>query len=119
MEYIPKSPEHKFNGNVYILTSNYTYSAAQVFTEYCQTYGIAQIAGEPCGGYNEITGNSGKTELPFLTWYDFFVPYMAYIIDTDDEPYEYPEVDIPMEQPFEEWLCRENNNVERLVEIIK
>lgn len=44
---------------------------------------------------------------------------MAYIIDTDDKPYEYPEVDIPIEQPFDEWLRRENRNVERLIEIIK
>lgn len=43
---------------------------------------------------------------------------MAYIIDPTDEPYEYPEVDIPIVQPLEEWLQRENHNVERLIEII-
>lgn len=118
IEYVPQKRKYSFDGNIYILTSNYTYSAAQVFTEYCQTYGIAQIAGEHCGGYNEITGNSSRMELPLLGWYDFNIPYMAYIIDPTDEPYQYPEVDIPIVQPFEEWLQRENHNVERLIEII-
>ena len=118
IEYVPQKRKYRFDGNIYILTSNYTYSAAQVFTEYCQTYGIAQIAGEHCGGYNEITGNSSRTELPLLEWYDFNIPYMAHIIDPTDEPYQYPEVDIPIVQPFEEWLQRENHNVERLIEII-
>lgn len=33
-------------------------------------------------------------------------------------PYEYPEVDIPIERPFEEWIERKDGSLDRLIEII-
>lgn len=110
-------PKHRYEGRVYVLTSNYTYSAAQLFAAYCRKLGIGQTAGEHCGGYNEVTGNAARVELPASPWI-LNVPYMAHIVDPDDPPYEYPEVDIPIERPFEEWIERKDGSLDRLIEII-
>lgn len=118
MHYIPRKPKHSYDGHVYVLTSHRTYSAAQTFARYCQVLGIGRVAGQHSGGYNAVTGNAVAIKLPASPWMEFRVPYMETIVCTDDEPYTYPEVDIPIDHPFEEWLRRENNSLERLLEII-
>ncbi len=119
IRYIPGNPKHKYEGNVYVLTSHQTYSAGQIFARYCQTLGIGPVAGQHSGGYNEITGNAAAVTLPYLNWMEFKVPFSALIVCPDDRPYDYPSVDIPIEQPFEEWLRRENRSLERLMEMIR
>jgi C-terminal processing protease CtpA/Prc len=119
MQYIPQKPKHNYDGNVYILTSNATYSAAQIFARYCQALSIGPVAGQHCGGYNAVTGNTVTIKLPASPWMEFQVPYMENIVSVDDEPYAYPNVDIPIEHSFEEWLKRENNSLDRLLEIIE
>lgn len=48
-----------FKGNVYILTSQYTFSAAMDFTQYITDNNLGTVIGEPCGNspnsYGEIT----------------------------------------------------------------
>lgn len=119
IRYIPGNPKHKYEGNVYVLTSHQTYSAGQMFARYCQTLGIGPVAGQHCGGYNEITGNAVPIPLPATYWVEFKVPFSAVIVCPQDSLYDYPRVDIPIEQPFGEWLRRENRSLERLAEMIR
>lgn len=118
MRYVPQRPKHGYDGEVYVLTSHQTYSAAQMFACYCQVLGIGQVAGQHCGGYNAVTGNAARVELPVSRWMQFQVPFREEVISLDDEPYEYPKVDIPIEHPFEEWLYRENRSLDRLLQTI-
>jgi hypothetical protein len=119
--YIPSSPKHKYDGNVYLLTGPMTYSAAQVFTQYCQKLEVGPVAGEHSGGYTEITGgNTMQIPQPtHLQWLRLAVPFSATRIFENEDPYDYPPVDIPIEQPFEEWLEGENHNLDRLIELIR
>ena len=112
-------PTHGYDGEVYVLTSHQTYSAAQMFARYCQVLGIGKVAGQHCGGYNAVTGNAARVELPVSRWMQFQVPFREEVISPDDEPYAYPTVDIPIEHPFEEWLHRENRSLERLLRMIE
>ena len=119
MRYLPQRPTHGYDGEVYVLTSHQTYSAAQMFARYCQVLGIGKVAGQHCGGYNAVTGNAARVELPVSRWMQFQVPFREEVISPDDEPYAYPTVDIPIEHPFEEWLHRENRSLERLLRMIE
>lgn len=118
MQHVPGNPKHKFKGNIYILTGHQTYSAAQIFARHCQALGIP-IAGQHCGGYNDVTGNVSKVDLPSTRWVDFMIPFSAQTVCKDDAPYNYPTVDIPIDHPFDEWLKRENHSLDRLLEIIR
>lgn len=55
----PRYTDLLFNGNVYMLTSYYTFSSAMDFTQYITDNGLGTVIGEPCGnspnGYGEIT----------------------------------------------------------------
>ena len=112
--------QHGFRGNVYVLTGPLTYSASQMFARYCQTLGIGLTAGQHCGGYTEIsTGNTAKITLPRLSLLEFEVPFGVTRICKEDDPYDYPPVDIPIDHPFEEWLKRENHSLDRLIGMIR
>ena len=65
------------------------------------------------------SGNTVNVRLPSSAWMDFRIPYHEEVVSPDDAPYIYPEVDIPIEHPFEEWLRRENRSLDRLLEIIR
>lgn len=120
LQYVPDHPKHGFRGNVYVLTGPLTYSASQMFARYCQTLGIGLTAGQHCGGYTEIsTGNTAKITLPQLKQLEFDVPFGVTQICKEDDPYDYPPVDIPIDHPFEEWLKRENHSLNRLIDMIR
>ena len=119
MRYLPQRPTHGYDGEVYVLTSHQTYSAAQMFARYCQVLGVGKVAGQHCGGYNAVTGNAARVELPVSRWMQFQVPFREEVISPDDEPYAYPTMDIPIEHPFEVWLHRENRSLERLLRMIE
>ena len=119
LQYVPDHPKHGFRGNVYVLTGPLTYSASQMFARYCQVLGVGKVAGQHCGGYNAVTGNAARVELPVSRWMQFQVPFREEVISPDDEPYAYPTMDIPIEHPFEEWLHRENRSLERLLRMIE
>lgn len=120
LSYKPSDPKHKYSGNVYLLTGPMTYSAAQMFVQYCQKLDVGPVAGEHSGGYTEITwANTRPIPLPNQPWLTLAVPFGAIRISEDDSPYDYPSVDIPIEQSFEEWLDGENLNLNRLIEMIR
>ncbi len=80
MRYLPQRPTHGYDGEVYVLTSHQTYSAAQMFARYCQVLGIGKVAGQHCGGYNAVTGNAARVELPVSRWMQFQVPFREEVI---------------------------------------
>lgn len=55
----PRYSELLFDGNVYLLTSYFTFSSAMDFTQYIIDNGLGTVIGEPCGNspnsYGEIT----------------------------------------------------------------
>lgn len=116
---IANTPKHPYKGNVYVLTSNSTYSGGQLFSRYCQTLDIGVVAGQHCGGYNEITGNSVQITLPYKKFMDFRVPYVASMACKEDDPYAYPPVEIPIEYTFEEWFNHKSNSLDTLINIIR
>ena len=120
IEYLPPADQkYRFRGNVYLLTANLTYSAAQLFVQYFKNMDLGQTAGQPCGGYKVITGgNAYGYPLPRSGWMSFQVPFSTLKL-SKDEPYEYNTVDIPIDYPFSEWINGENNSRERLVEMIR
>jgi C-terminal processing protease CtpA/Prc len=48
--YTPTHPDLDFNGNIYLLTDNVVYSAAEAFCIFCKQTGFATIYGIPSGG---------------------------------------------------------------------
>jgi hypothetical protein len=119
LKYLPDNPKRRFKGNVYVLTSPITYSAGQMFAQYCQTLEIGLTAGQHSGGYRAITGgNLAKITMPLMSRFEFGVPFGMEKVEEGD-PYDYPEVDIPIDHPLDEWLKRENHSLERLIEIVK
>lgn len=121
MQYRPRPRKHGYRGNVYVLTSHLTYSAAQILTQYFQHLGIGRVAGQHCGGFMDVTsGNAPGIPLPLSSMMPFNVPVGKMALFTDREnSYRYPPVDIPIDHPFEEWLNRENRSVDRLIDMIR
>ncbi|MDR0954729.1 MAG: hypothetical protein LBM20_05040 [Rikenellaceae bacterium] len=121
LQYLPDNPKHGFRGKVYVLTSPITYSAGQMFAQYCQTLGIGLTAGQHSGGYRAITGgNLANITLPWVNWLEFGVPFSLEGLEkAEGELYEYPDVDLLIDHPFSEWLERENHSLERLVEMLR
>lgn len=60
----PKAVDKRFNGNVYVLISPVTYSAAIVFATTVQDNQMALLAGEPTGGFANQTAQGNLFNLP-------------------------------------------------------
>ena len=117
----PKTQKNKFTGNVYVLTSNYTYSAAQEFVQHFKLLGLGETAGEPCGGYYIITtGNADPIRLPYYSgWLRFMIPRGVNKTFYENGTYDYMPVDIPIEREFNEWLHGNDGSLNRLIEEIR
>ena len=57
VEKIKHYDEMLFNGNVYVLTSNRTFSSGTLFAEFIQDNGFGKVVGEPCGNMPEGYGD--------------------------------------------------------------
>ena len=114
---IKKKHKNKYKGNVYLLTSNYTYSAAQIFAQKFQRLNIGLVAGQPCGGYSVITsGNAYTKRLPFTGWIPLNIPISTH---NPGNIYEYETVDIPINQKFDDWLIGNDNTLNDFIKKIK
>lgn len=121
VQFTPNNPKNRYRGNVYLLTSNYTFSAGQMFAQYFQEFEIGKVAGRPQGGYSVITGgNADRVRLPI---YSSFMPLdIPTTLDKkylNINKYAYDTVDIKIERPFEEWLKDERKSLDKLIEIVK
>lgn len=122
LHYTPNQPKYRFRGDVYLLTSAWTYSAAQIFAQHFKALGIGTTAGRPCGGYSSISsGNGDMIKLPYWTTYmgPFRPPFGKIGRKDRVERFDYDPVDIFIDRPFEDWMKNENHTLDRLVEIIK
>lgn len=121
VQFTPNNPKHRYRGNVYLLTSNYTFSAGQVFAQYFQEFKIGKVAGQPPGGYSVITG--GNTDrvrlLKDASFMPLDIPTTLNKKYLNINKYEYDTVDIKIERPFEEWLKDERKSLDKLIEIVK
>ena len=57
VEKIKHYDEMIFGGNVYVLTSNRTFSSAALFAEFIQDNGFGKVVGEPCGSMPDHYGD--------------------------------------------------------------
>lgn len=121
VQYTPGNPKHRYRGNVYLLTSNYTFSAAQMFAQYFKEFNIGKVAGRPCGGYTYITGgNTDKAVLPgYASFLDFYIPTTTEKRYMNIDKYEYETVDIPIERTFDEWLSNNDKTLDKLIDTIE
>lgn len=113
--------KHRYRGKVYLLTSEATYSAAQLFAQYFRELGIGFTAGRPCGGYASISGgNSQSVGLPYASRFVLSIPYASLRNDVRAPRFEYDSVDIliPREEfTCDDWLAgkREENLSDRFI----
>ncbi len=63
-EKVPEEKEFRFNGNVYIITSNYTFSTAVDFAAMVQDYNAGKIIGKETGGLASTYGDVIQDKLP-------------------------------------------------------
>ena len=59
----------RFNGNVYVLQSHYTFSSAASFTWAFKYFGMGEIAGEESGGLAVCFGDIIRQKLPYSGFY--------------------------------------------------
>lgn len=111
----------KFDGNIYILTSNYTYSAAVYATRILRDNNIALIVGEPTGENPAFNthGNGSDGELPFLQKGFMMTSQHTFRINGYDnaELSFYP--DIPIFETSEELFSNQDNQLNTLKKVIK
>lgn len=60
----PRYTDLLFNGNVYLLTSYYTFSSAMDFTQYITDNGLGTVIGEPCGNSPNSCGEVTMFKCP-------------------------------------------------------
>lgn len=117
--------KHRYRGQVYLLTSSATYSAAQLFAQHFQELGIGPTAGQPCGGYASVSGgNAQRVELPYAKRFSIAIPYASLRNDVHAPRFEFDPVDIPLEQEKiteDEWLAgkKEENILTRFIRVLR
>lgn len=62
---ITENKRYRFNGNVYVITSNYTFSTAADFAAMVKDYNAGKIIGEETGGLASTYGDVIKDKLPY------------------------------------------------------
>ncbi|SFC51267.1 S41 family peptidase [Clostridium uliginosum] len=82
-----------FDGNVYVLTSNKTFSSATMFSVIIQDNNLGKVIGEPCGNKPSSYGDILQYQLPntklfFTTTYKYF---MRPDISKDNENAQIPD----------------------------
>jgi hypothetical protein len=60
----PKSPRNKFNGKTFLLTSNFTFSSANMLAIAFKCYGMGTIVGKETGGVLTAFGDLIEIKLP-------------------------------------------------------
>lgn len=60
----PKDKEYRFNGNVYVITSDFTFSTATDFAAVVKDHNAGQIVGEETGGLASCYGDMIVDQLP-------------------------------------------------------
>jgi len=92
-----------YNGNVYVLTSPYTFSSAMNFSVLLQDNGLAKVIGEPSGNKPSSYGEIATFLLPNTKLY--FTVSIAYSERPDkelkDEPYQTPDYYIEANKAIE------------------
>lgn len=120
--FTPTNVKHKYQGKAYLITSAYTFSAAQIFAQQFKQLNIGLTVGQPSGGYSSVSGgNCARVVLPYSPWMDFDVPYCRVGKKSDPLRYDYDKVDIPIEIKKEDWLNNREKEatVTQLIEMIK
>lgn len=101
--------KHRYHGQVYLLTSEATYSAAQLFAQHFKELGIGITAGQPCGGYASISGGNAQwVELPYTKRFSIAIPYASLRNDVHAPRFHFDPVDVmllPEKITCDEWLA--------------
>lgn len=100
-----KNPHSRFDGNVYVLTDNGTYSAAVMFANCVKNYKYGTIVGEPTGGHISMFGGSSELRLP-NTKLNYRVAKVAYLEHCNQRIRQpvYPDIEVPSEEALDRVL---------------
>lgn len=98
---VMKNPTTRFDGNVYVLTSNKTFSAGVLFANVVKKYGYGTIIGETTGGNISVFGWAIDCQLP-NTRLKYQVASVEYIQPEGRIRHGvYPDIEVPAEQALD------------------
>lgn len=83
-EKTPASVSSKYDGNVYLLTSNYTFSSAVLFANAFKCYKLGKIVGEETGGQKITYGDIITVNLP-NSKIDVDISFKKFVLPCADE----------------------------------
>lgn len=108
-----------YNGNLYVLTSSYTFSSANWFAVVIRDNNLGIIIGEPTGNQPTSYGDILRFQLP-VSGFKFNVSHKNFIrpnLDNDPEDSLYP--DIEVYTTIEDILNERDPQIEELIKIVK
>jgi hypothetical protein len=117
----PKHMENRFTGNVYILTSGYTYSLAGLFTAMMSHHTNAVMVGEETGG-GFYGATAGKQKLVSLknTQLRVGIPVMRFLTNVSGQPEGRGTLpDYEVTQTYEDFLKNTDTEMEFTLDLIK
>jgi len=112
----PDPKKVTYKGKVYLLVSNYTNSAAVVFTAIFKHHGIGTIVGQETGGRQVFSSDSITIEMPKSTL-NVFVP-VAILALAGDNPDRGILPDVEVEYTFEDYKSKKDKDLEKVKELI-
>lgn len=118
VHYYSPLKQRKYEGEVYVLVDEGSYSSSIVFAKLIKKMNAGKIAGVSPGGYSSLTsGNVTTKPLPFTKYFNISVPFAADNPDSEDG-YHYLEVDIPLPPSLESWKDGTYDSLELLIKYI-
>ncbi len=110
--------QQKYDGEVYVLVDEGSYSASITFAKLMKRMGAGIIAGVSPGGYSLLTsGNVTKKPLPFTKYFNISIPFAADNPASEDGCH-YLEVDISLPPSLESWKNGSYDSLELLLEYL-
>lgn len=103
----PRTEEEKhYNGKIYLLTSNFTFSSAADFSWVFKEIGTGTVIGEETGGMNVCFGDITMYEMPLsgLTCSISYKRFWHFNADENDIHGTLPDIEVPAQDALEKTL---------------
>jgi hypothetical protein len=114
--WVPDPKKLKYKGKVYLLVSNYTNSAAVVFTAIFKHHGMGTIVGQETGGRQVFSSDVIPIEMPKSTL-KVFIP-VAILALPGNNPDRGILPDVEVEYTFEDYKSKKDKDLEKVKELI-
>ena len=88
-----------FNGDVYVLTSNRTFSSGTLFAEFIQDNGFGKVVGEPCGNMPDGYGDVAVFQTPnSILSFQLCTKYFERIVTSKSGEPLMPDIECPADE---------------------